>query len=398
MVDIERLGLKAGDRLEPSMGLLDVGKFDYIAAYPFIVLFWRQTCSPVTYHRNPIICSQLFTGVHCFAVDTLHTLHLGVFKQWILRALWCLLVADVFGCGATQHKEIIRLGLLSFKAALFKWYAVEEKRYPSKKLSRIANLTPSMIGSEGGSYLRTKAGENSALLRFVLRCVREHGVRLREVDVDALVGSGEALVAYMDILGGHGRVIPGVVQEELMGLCMVHCDAALAAGVHMIPKHHLWIHMTRRICSKGNPRFYSTFLDESLNAVLSDIAASNHRRTFERKTFQKFALATKEGHWLINDCFPIVCVQQLNRYLVSLEHESLPVLEHESLLVLKHESLPVLEHESSCCSCPLILSTTHSCVHVLVFVQRSHIFLIGASRFKQLRGRNTLAKEMDYYW
>ena len=43
-------------------------------------------------------------------------------------------------------------------------------------------------------------------------------------------------------------------------------------GGHLTPKHHLFVHLTQRIPWQGNPRFYSTFLDETLNAVVSYVA------------------------------------------------------------------------------------------------------------------------------
>ena len=63
------------DRLEPSMGLMDVGKFEDISVFPKVVTFWRQSGSKRTYHRNPLLDDQLGTSLSIFGIDSLHTVH-----------------------------------------------------------------------------------------------------------------------------------------------------------------------------------------------------------------------------------------------------------------------------------------------------------------------------------
>ena len=59
VADCPRLGLRKGDRLEPTANLPDVGSIDTIGEndLPVLVCFWRDGDSPTqTYHRNPLIC------------------------------------------------------------------------------------------------------------------------------------------------------------------------------------------------------------------------------------------------------------------------------------------------------------------------------------------------------
>ena len=51
-----------------------------------------------------------------------------------------------------------------------------------------------------------------------------------------------------------------------------------------------------RSAQQGNPRFYATFLDESLNLTLRDCAARSHRNTMEKRIFRLFALQGALGH------------------------------------------------------------------------------------------------------
>ena len=48
------------------------------------------------------------------------------------------------------------------------------------------------------------------------------------------------------------------------------------------------IHLVLNAAEKGNPRFYATYLNESLNKIFISIAANCHRATFERRLFAKF--------------------------------------------------------------------------------------------------------------
>ena len=45
----------------------------------------------------------------------------------------------------------------------------------------------------------------------------------------------------------------------------------------------------------GNPRFYSTFLDESLNLNLREAAAHAHRNNMEVRIYRSFALQGSLG-------------------------------------------------------------------------------------------------------
>ena len=49
------------------------------------------------------------------------------------------------------------------------------------------------------------------------------------------------------------------------------------------------MHLAINSAVKGNPRHYTTYLDESLNKVFIRIAASCHRLTFERRLVAKYA-------------------------------------------------------------------------------------------------------------
>ena len=47
-------------------------------------------------------------------------------------------------------------------------------------------------------------------------------------------------------------------------------------------------HMVEQAEHRGNPRFYSTYWDESLNKVFTSIAATTRRATMQRRLFAKY--------------------------------------------------------------------------------------------------------------
>ena len=65
--DFPALGLKKHDRLEPWMGLQDIGdEFDQLqptAARPVRVCFWRRSEETATRHRSPLLDTVLHTSV-----------------------------------------------------------------------------------------------------------------------------------------------------------------------------------------------------------------------------------------------------------------------------------------------------------------------------------------------
>ena len=75
--DIPSLGLRVGDRLEPTNTMLDVALFDRLKTFPTLVLFWRPLGVVRTHHRHPLLTALLGTGLHTFSIYVLHTLHFG---------------------------------------------------------------------------------------------------------------------------------------------------------------------------------------------------------------------------------------------------------------------------------------------------------------------------------
>ncbi len=55
----------------------------------------------------------------------------------------------------------------------------------------------------------------------------------------------------------------------MFDLYLRHMRLATAAGVHIIPKHHLALHLWDRAAVTGNPKEFANWYDEHLNATLA---------------------------------------------------------------------------------------------------------------------------------
>ena len=66
----------------------------------------------------------------------------------------------------------------------------------------------------------------------------------------------------------------------------------LEAGGKCLPKHHQFLHALDRIKTLGNPKFYSTYFDETVNQWLARLAKRAHRCTFAGTVYIRFKKMT----------------------------------------------------------------------------------------------------------
>ena len=112
--DLPTLHLCKGDRLEPGEELLNVAMFE-ITQTPFNAVFWRSTRVGRVLHESPLVQIEGF-GVQSWAIDLLHSWHLGPAGVFIGHVFWFVLnampwVGEVSFLDAEEH---VRIGLLQF--------------------------------------------------------------------------------------------------------------------------------------------------------------------------------------------------------------------------------------------------------------------------------------------
>eukprot|EP00959_Pyramimonas_sp_CCMP1952_P018472 390415-Pyramimonas_sp.AAC.1 len=214
-------------------------------------------------------------------IDALHSLYLGVFQRFVCVVLWQCLLQNVFGLQGNTD-EIREMTLARLFLDLKQWY----KQQGIPKSDQLGQLTMKMIGKPSKQELKTKAAETGIIVAWAADVAR------RFAGSDRLHVAGCCLVDYMRTLKNHGRILPRATCRELIELSVRHITLMQEAGVKQAPKSHMFVHLTQRILMCGNPRSYATFLDESLNRTLAEIAAAaNHSRaTWERAIFSRVHL------------------------------------------------------------------------------------------------------------
>ena len=249
--------LNPKDRFEPSRHLRNIADFES-APLPLKVTFWRshqidrKVGDPI-HRRNPLFCTLLGMNPHrTMMIDLLHCVHLGVLQEYVSCIIWATLDSNVWDVRGPRS-AVIGIGVEYVHNDMKLWF----KNSDVPTSCQLGTLTAGMIGTDYKRTLKTKAAETGALLKWAVDvCERfqnklEHGPVLKD--------AGKALVEYMALLKSSPTNVPVHTCQRLLDLCLRHLDLAKIAGMDLIPKHHMWVHLTLRIRWAGNPRSYSCF-------------------------------------------------------------------------------------------------------------------------------------------
>ena len=143
-------------------------------------------------------------------------------------------------------------------------------------------------------YLKCKAAETHGLLGFVIQTLQKYQDRLvtnrsdeKRLMFDLLTRAGHACVAFDDVLNQHERILPENAYEDLFRHYSRFINLCCRAGVPLLPKAHLMFHCIHRAQDKGNPRSYSTYIDESYNGAIAKVCRSVHRRGWAFAVYRK---------------------------------------------------------------------------------------------------------------
>ena len=218
----------------------------------------------------------------CLAIDTLHTVYYGPVMRWTAAALWRILLANPWGF-VGSFEEKMSLCVRRLRLDLFEW--LERCNIPHDR--RIGDLTLAMLGEDKGCtfggltprpgcMLKTKAAETGLLMEWAIQLLKDYpGAAFRE---ELLVAS-EALLEWLDTIRASPLNVPGAAQQRMADCAVRHLVMCERAMVTFVPKSHMFAHLCHRTVVHGTPKHYSTFLDESLNLLLRNLAAGAHRRT-----------------------------------------------------------------------------------------------------------------------
>ncbi|CAE7222610.1 unnamed protein product [Symbiodinium sp. CCMP2592] len=288
------LGLRRGHRLEPSEHLLDVDNFIHLTT-PFSCIFYTGGTHGRILHRSPFLRIP-GVSIDCWCIDVLHTWHFGPLSSYVAHSLRTLISSPVYQPTSykdLEKEEADKLALLHLRAELWSFYKRrrESDEDWKRKGSEVWNLTLTMIA---GKYLKAKAAETHGLLNFVVDRLAKHSEQLASTteaaSVDLLLRAGTAAMDFDAVLAAHPRAVDADTCALLSDNYNRFICLSARAQIPLMPKCHMMYHMIQRALLKGNPRFYSTYIDESLNGAIARVCRSVHRRGWALAVYRKLSM------------------------------------------------------------------------------------------------------------
>ena len=253
-VIVNDIQLFAGDRLEPSPSLEDIGDFNPDDVHlPCRVLFWRAKSNTVTLRRNPLFSQLASVSVESLAIDALHCLHLGVFRDFCTRALWVLISNDPWHVGGDDYMRFKQL-----RAELSHWYDVRKRNFPKDPLYAVRELRLTMIGSATHPCCATKAAETGTLLHFCRDMLYRYRTQLDAEGLKCLE-VGDALFQVRDLMRNRPICFSNEDIHKFVDAVSRAFVVRELAGVAWAPKWHLMLHLAHQTYVKGNPHFSRHF-------------------------------------------------------------------------------------------------------------------------------------------
>ena len=171
---VDMCGLSKGDRLEPCDSFPDVAA-DIPDGVP--VQFWRQSKERGVKHRNPIFDPETCINPYkVLAIDSLHTLSLGVFQVFLAHLIAALVWGSNVWDSKVQGAHRLQLVIGDLTAELFQWYHDEAKL--GRHHTRVQSLEVGMFGDHDKPTCKLHGAETNGFLEFSLSLITKHGGRL----------------------------------------------------------------------------------------------------------------------------------------------------------------------------------------------------------------------------
>lgn len=176
---------------------------------------------------------------HC-----IHTVYLGTVMRIVSAILWRVLLSNPWRITGSQE-QILDLGVPS------------DRRVAMLSLPMIGDRLDRTVGDTAphpGAAMKLKAAEMGTLLPWSIAVLEEKGT-----GVHARAELSAAARALNQWLGAtrsaHDLSLSQVLVDSCQR-CLANCERA---GVHFVPKHHFFAHLSDRVYFMGNPKSYSCF-------------------------------------------------------------------------------------------------------------------------------------------
>ena len=214
--DLDQFNLKKGDRLEPSLELMDVSEFECIETFPKTVVFWRPSDETCAKHRNPIFNATLGTSPGMtLGQDWLHILSLGVFQDYAMGVVHDLVRANAWLLEETTAEAKIQVSARLLTSELKMWYKSECRN--GRNPTNIGDITYKMLGTWDKPCLKLKGSETNHFVRFVVvALLPRHGHKLAPRLLGNYMNIGKAFVNMMDLIHAHPKKFPPIAIQALL--------------------------------------------------------------------------------------------------------------------------------------------------------------------------------------
>eukprot|EP00971_Amphidinium_carterae_P114206 2263069-Amphidinium_carterae.1 len=201
--DVPEANLVWRDRFEASPHLWDWAELLHCNQPAFMM--WRQSQETICHHRNPLFEAGHIEFEEVLALDTMHTLCLGLHGQYVAHCVWRLIQANVLGSEATYVEDRAVETCMILQRGLSAFYKAHKT---DATLTQMERLRPDMFGTQQKPFLKAKAGETLWMLRFLVDAVHGLPAMGEFPGKGAWVSCGKALVQWWDIMKCGPLVLP----------------------------------------------------------------------------------------------------------------------------------------------------------------------------------------------
>ena len=204
--DVPVLGLKAGDRLEPSVTLPDIGRqFDNLTLFPFPVTFWRSSEQTWVYHRLPLWSERAgFTHDLAMGVDWLHTLSLGVYHFFLLFCIHQMFQLDLWNTRESTEQGRIGASVDCIRRELTVYY--RNRSASGIKVTQITDMSWTSFGTKYSQSCSFKAAETNHFMPYLHQKLVQFQALLP--NGNSLVEASSALLVCSDLIHEYPSVFP----------------------------------------------------------------------------------------------------------------------------------------------------------------------------------------------
>ena len=195
----ERLGLRAGDRLEPTRALPDVAAFDAVTCFPMEAVFWRRSTQTKVNYRCGLFGDALRTDR--IQIDIMHTVYLGCAQDWLGAVCWHLIYCNTFRVADDRtEQEKAEIAVDRLRVELKVWYArIRREGAPSDFTPLDENFDWRSLGTSAAPKFVAKAAQTKTVLPFFQSLLEDHKHEIGQKGA-FLLAAGAALLEFIRIL------------------------------------------------------------------------------------------------------------------------------------------------------------------------------------------------------